>query len=96
MQVWMPSFDNTNNELTFVDEVLVLLEVFAKARLDGVKTPQISFILPIFDYDFVATQLRELYRKSILREGTRIYGSIGRKTFDYVLPWEVESTNRFG
>ncbi len=56
-------FDNTNNELTFVDEVLVLLEVFAKARLDGVKTPQISFILPIFDYDFVATQLRELYRE---------------------------------
>lgn len=56
-------FDNTNNEFTFVKEVLVLLEVFAKARLDGVKTPRISFILPIFDYDFVATQLRELYKE---------------------------------
>ena len=56
-------FDNTNGTITFMDDVLTLCRVWSKARADGVKTPQISFMLPMFDYDNVAIQLREIYSK---------------------------------
>ncbi len=56
-------FDNTNGTATFIDDVLVLLKVWSQARADGVKTPQISFMLPMFDYDLVAIQLREIYKR---------------------------------
>ncbi|MBO4326213.1 MAG: hypothetical protein J5950_02955 [Clostridia bacterium] len=56
-------FDNTNGTATFIDDVLVLCKVWSKARADGVKTPKISFMLPMFDYNDVATQLREIYSK---------------------------------
>lgn len=56
-------FDNTNGTVTFIDDVLTLCRVWSQARADGVKTPQISFMLPMFDYDCVATQLREIYSK---------------------------------
>lgn len=56
-------FDNTNGTATFIDDVLTLCRVWSKARADGVKTPQISFMLPMFDYDLVAIQLREIWSK---------------------------------
>ena len=56
-------FDNTNGTITFMDDVLTLCRVWSQARADGVKTPQISFMLPMFDYDQVAVQLREIYSK---------------------------------
>ena len=56
-------FDNTNGTATFIDDVLTLCRVWSRARADGVKTPQISFMLPMFDYDLVAIQLREIYAK---------------------------------
>ncbi|MBQ3868990.1 MAG: hypothetical protein II777_00445 [Clostridia bacterium] len=56
-------FDNTNGTATFIDDVLTLCRVWSQARADGVKTPKISFMLPMFDYDLVAIQLREIYDK---------------------------------
>lgn len=57
-------FDNTNATDTFMEGLLALLETFSKARADGVKTPQISFMLPMFGpYEDTAAQLRELYTK---------------------------------
>ncbi len=61
-------FDNTNGTATFVNDVLVLLKVWSLARADGVNVPKISFMLPMFDYNDVAIQLRELYR-TIYKEG---------------------------
>lgn len=55
-------FDNTNGTTTFIDVVEKLCSVFAEARKDGVKTPQISFMLPTFNYDDVAVQLQELFK----------------------------------
>ncbi len=54
-------FDNTNGTENYTEAILTLLEVFAEARADGVKTPQISAMLNMFDYDAAAVQLRELY-----------------------------------
>ncbi len=56
-------FDNTNGTATFIDDVLTLCKVWSKARADGVNTPKISFMLPMFDYNDVAVQLREIYKK---------------------------------
>ena len=55
-------FDNTNGTFTWRESYTVLLEVFKKAREDGVKTPKISFILPFGDGAAAATQLREIYQ----------------------------------
>lgn len=55
-------FDNTNGTFTWRESYTVLLEVFKKAREDGVKTPKISFILPFGDGNAAATQLREIYQ----------------------------------
>ncbi len=55
-------FDNTNGTDIFREGLLALLETFAQARADGVKTPQISFLLPMFGpYQDTANQLRQLY-----------------------------------
>ncbi len=61
-------FDNTNGTATFIEDVLVLLKVWSQARADGVNVPRISFMLPMFDYNDVAVQLREIY-KNIYRDG---------------------------
>lgn len=61
-------FDNTNGTSTFVEDVLVLLKVWSLARADGVNTPKISFMLPMFEYGDVAVQLRELYKR-IYKDG---------------------------
>ena len=54
-------FDNTNGTMNFVDAILTLCEVWAEARADGVKTPQISAMLNMYAYDETAIQIKELY-----------------------------------
>ena len=54
-------FDNTNGTMNFVDAILTLCEVWAEARADGVKTPQISAMLNMYEYDQTAVQIKELY-----------------------------------
>ncbi len=54
-------FDNTNGTFTWREGYSVLLETFAKAREDGVKTPQIAFLLPFGATPEARTQLRSLY-----------------------------------
>ena len=56
-------FDNTNGTMNFVDAILTLCEVWAEARADGVKTPQISAMLNMYDYTAAATQITELYNE---------------------------------
>ena len=62
-------FDNTNGTFTWRESYMALLEVFKKAREDGVKTPKISFILPFGDYNAAATQLREIYQSAYRNSG---------------------------
>lgn len=54
-------FDNTNGTYTWRDSYTRLLEVFAEARADGVRTPQISFILPFAPGENTTIQLESLY-----------------------------------
>ena len=54
-------FDNTNATATFKDGYNTLLRVFEKARLDGVKTPKIAFLLPFSSAAHARTQIREIY-----------------------------------
>jgi len=54
-------FDNTNGTMNFVDAILTLCEVWAEARADGVKTPQISAMLNMYQYNETAIQIKELY-----------------------------------
>jgi hypothetical protein len=63
-------FDNSNRTATYIDGVKVLLETFAQARADGVKTPQISFLMNFYEGTWPNTvvQLRELYTE-IYRPG---------------------------
>ncbi|MHC1696031.1 MAG: hypothetical protein AB9835_12350 [Eubacteriales bacterium] len=54
-------FDCTNGTFTWRPSYTALLETFAEARADGVKTPQIAFILPFGANDDTAVSLRQLY-----------------------------------
>ena len=54
-------FDNTNGTAMWKDSYETLFEVFAEARNDGVKTPQIAFLLPFSAGEDTLTQLRALY-----------------------------------
>ncbi len=54
-------FDQTNGTDTFQEGLTVLLETFAQARADGIRTPQVSFLLPFWDKDSTVVQLRKLY-----------------------------------
>ena len=54
-------FDNTNGTENYMAGINELLEVWAEARLDGVKAPGISAMLNMFNYQDAATQIRELY-----------------------------------
>ncbi|MBP3570613.1 MAG: carbohydrate-binding protein [Clostridia bacterium] len=56
-------FDNTNGTMNFIDAILILCEVWAEARADGVKTPQISAMLNMYTYNETAIQIKELYDK---------------------------------
>ncbi len=54
-------FDNTNGTATWKDSYDVLFEVFDEARRDGVKTPQIAFLLPFGTGENTTAQLHMLY-----------------------------------
>lgn len=54
-------FDNTNGTMNFIDAIMTLCEVWAEARADGVKTPQISAMLNMYQYNETAIQIKELY-----------------------------------
>lgn len=54
-------FDNTNGTMNYIDAIMTLCEVWAEARADGVKTPQISAMLNMYQYDETAIQIKELY-----------------------------------
>ena len=54
-------FDNTNGTMTWRPSYIKLLEVFAKARLDGIRTPQVAFLLPFGPSEDAGTQLSQLY-----------------------------------
>ena len=62
-------FDNTNGTYTWRQSYTALLKVYKQAREDGVKTPKISFILPFWDKDYCATQLREIYQSAYKDSG---------------------------
>ncbi|MBQ9151420.1 MAG: hypothetical protein IJX72_04145, partial [Clostridia bacterium] len=56
-------FDNTNGTENYMQAIFTLCEVWAEARADGVKTPQISCMLNMYEYGDTAKQLIELYDK---------------------------------
>nr|WP_295927039.1 hypothetical protein [uncultured Dyadobacter sp.] len=55
-------FDCTNGNITWKESYLKLCEVFTQARKDGVKTPQIAFMLPFWTTDGGKEIIREIYR----------------------------------
>lgn len=54
-------FDCTNGSYTWKSSYTRLLDVWEQARNDGVKTPQVAFLLPFGDTEGALTQLKELY-----------------------------------
>lgn len=62
-------FDNTNGTFTWRESYMTLLEVYKKAREDGVRTPKISFLLPFGDTNSAAIQLREIYQTAYRDSG---------------------------
>lgn len=54
-------FDCTNGTLTWKSSYSVLLKVWDQARKDGVKTPQIAFLLPFGANTNSLVQMNELY-----------------------------------
>lgn len=54
-------FDNTNVTSTFKDSYEFIFKVFDQARKDGVKTPKISFMLPLTANDYANEQVKRLY-----------------------------------
>ncbi len=56
-------FDCTNQDLTWDKCYMELLSVWAEARADGVKTPQVGFMLPFWDHAYTASSLRQIYKK---------------------------------
>ena len=54
-------FDCTNGSFTWKSSYTVLLKVWEQARKDGVKTPQIAFLLPFGASNDATTSINELY-----------------------------------
>ncbi len=54
-------FDCTNGNLTWKESYMKLAEVFTQARKDGVKTPQIAFMLPFWLTEGGKEIVREIY-----------------------------------
>ncbi len=54
-------FDTTNGTLLFEESYMVLLEVWSKAREEGVSTPDVMFILNFSGNEDTRTQLINLY-----------------------------------
>ncbi len=55
-------FDCTNQDLTWEKCYLELLDVWEEARQDGVKTPQIGFMLPFWNETNNNSALRQIYK----------------------------------
>lgn len=55
-------FDCTNGTFTWMDSVVPLMEIWSKARADGVRAPKVAFMLPFFDLNYTAESLRQIYR----------------------------------
>jgi hypothetical protein len=55
-------FDCTNGAFTWASSYKKLLSVWQQARTDGVKTPQIAFLLPFSEGTDTRSSLQELYR----------------------------------
>ena len=54
-------FDCTNGSFTWKTSYKKLLQVWDQARIDGVRTPQIAFLLPFSETDGALTSIKELY-----------------------------------
>ncbi|MBQ6616940.1 MAG: hypothetical protein IJH67_11305 [Thermoguttaceae bacterium] len=67
-QIDVAIFDCTNATMTWMESTWALLETWSEARKDGVKTPKIAFMLPFWDWNYNAVDLRQLYR-DIYRDG---------------------------
>lgn len=55
-------FDCTNGNITWKESYMKLCEVFTQARKDGVRTPQIAFMLPFWLSEGGKEIIREIYR----------------------------------
>lgn len=55
-------FDTTNGPLLWKDAYMALLEEFQKARQDGIKTPQVAFIMNFAPMPTTLYMLRSLYQ----------------------------------
>ncbi len=55
-------FDCTNGSFTWKSSYMKLLEVWDQAMKDGVKTPQIAFLLPFSTTDGSLVSIKELYK----------------------------------
>lgn len=54
-------FDCTNGSITWKSSYIKLLEVWSKARKDGVNTPGVAFVLPFANTPEATSTLNELY-----------------------------------
>ena len=54
-------FDNTNGAFTWKSSYTAIFETFTQAKAEGVKVPQVVFMLPFGATDGARTQLYELY-----------------------------------
>lgn len=54
--------DNTNGAFTWLQTAKKMMKVFHEARVDGVKAPTVTFLLPFGPTDGARTQLVELYK----------------------------------
>ena len=62
-------FDCTNNDATWEDGYVNLLKVWSEAREDGIRTPQVAFMLNfVWDSKYTLSSLRQIYEK-VYREG---------------------------
>ncbi len=59
-------FDCTNGSFTWDDQYKALCSVFEEARADGVKTPQIAFMLPFSSADGGRKSIGRLYKELYL------------------------------
>ena len=57
-------FDCTNNDATWEPGYMNLLKVWSEARADGIKTPQVAFMLNfVWDSKYTVSSLRQIYEK---------------------------------
>ncbi len=54
-------FDNTNGTFTWKESYTAIFETFTQAKAEGVKVPQIVFMLPFGAVEWAGTQMRALW-----------------------------------